>query len=266
MTRIIIATDFSPNALHAAQYAFHLFGNIDVTYVLVHAHFDPGTLDPTMPAYTPQLIETSRNGLRAAAMEFVELNGAASVEHQLLLGPLPEALRTVVEDKGADALVLGSKGRSGSGLFGSNTNDVIRNSVVPVIAVPSGAELNPIARLLFADDQEEIEPRSMALLRLIALRHKSEVLVTHVANADRNERSAEDGYVVILHDIPYRFLEPRANDVVDGLLAVASSQKADMIVVLHRHIGLLGRLLHPSVAKELALDSVLPLLVLEQEG
>lgn len=38
-----------------------------------------------------------------------------------------------------------------------------------------------------------------------------------------------------------------------------------MIAVLHRHKGLLSRLLHTSVAKELALDTEIPLLVLEQE-
>jgi len=272
MARIIIATDFSPDALHAARYAAHLFGNTDVTYVLVHAHFesgtmvfDPGTMVPAMPVYTPELLEAARAGLAASAREFVEVTGAISVEHQLLLGPLPQALLEMAEERGADALVVGTKGRSGKGLFGSNTSDVIRTSTVPVITVPSGAGLTPLHRIILADDREVMEPDKLAMLRLIALRHKAEVLVAHIDNGKSGTDVTRERMAVLLPDVPYSVLEPKGTDVVEGLIQAARENKANMIAVLHRHKGLLSRIMHTSVAKELALDTELPLLVLEQE-
>ena len=44
---------------------------------------------------------------------------------------------------------------------------------------------------------------------------------------------------------------------------IARHQKVDMVAVLHRHIGLIGRLFHPSTAKELSRSIDLPLLVME---
>lgn len=272
MSRIIIATDFSADALHAAHYAAHLFGNTDVTYVLVHAHFDPGTMvfDPgsmeqAMPPYAPVMLDAAREGLAAAAKEFVELTGAASVEHQLLLGPLPQALLGMVEERGANAFVVGTKGRSGKGLFGSNASDVIRTSTVPVITVPGRASLAPINRIILADDCEVMDPNKLSILRLIALRHKAEVLIAHVDTGKTGAEVTRARAAVLLPDVTCSVLEPKGTDVVDGLIEAARENKANMIAVLHRHKGLLGRLLHTSVAKELALDTELPLLVLEQE-
>lgn len=272
MPRILIATDFSADALHAAHYAAHLFGNTDVTYVLVHAHFDPGTMvfDPgtmeqSMPAYTPFLLEAAREGLAAAAKEFVELTGAACVEHQLLLGPLPQALLEMTEGRGADAVVVGTKGRSGKGFFGSNSTDIIRTSQVPVITVPGKASLVPVQRILLADDRAVMEPEKLSMLRLIALRHKAEVLIAHLGDDLSDPVLQRERLAVLLPDVPYSILELKGTDVAEGLIHAARESKANMIAALHRHKGLLGRLLHASVAKELALDTELPLLVLEQE-
>ena len=266
MSRIVVTTDFSPNALHAAQYAAHLFGEDDVTYAVVHAHFDPGMMDPATQAYTPELVATAQEGLRAAAGEFVERTEAVSVEQQFLLGPLPDALDAYVEEKGADAVVMGTKGRSGASFFGSNTSDVIRASSVPVIAVPIQAQFGPIRRILLADDREEMLPASMAMLVRIAKQHKAEVLIAHLLQGGDAQRSKSNRYSKILADIPHSFIEPHAIDVVEGLIHNAHRHKADMIAILHRHIGFLGRLLHPSVAKELAMETDLPLLVLEQDA
>jgi len=265
MSRIIIATDFSPDALHAARYAAHLFGNTDVTYILVHAHFDPGSLVPTIPAYSPELLEAARDGLAASAKEFVEVTGAISVEHQLLLGPLPQALLDLTEERGADAVVVGTKGRSGNGLFGSNTSDIIRTSAVPVITVPARAELAQVRRIILADDREVMDPDKLSMLRLMALRHKAEVLVAHIDSGKPALGTTRERMAVLLPDVPFTVLEPQGTDVVEGLIQAARDNKANMIAVLHRHKGLLSRLLHTSVAKELALDTEIPLLVLEQE-
>ena len=77
-----------------------------------------------------------------------------------------------------------------------------------------------------------------------------------MANAEVYERA--------LKGIPHSFHHAQAEDLIDGLWQLAQHERADMIAVLHRHVGFLGRLLHPSASKVVAERIPLPVLVLQQ--
>jgi len=119
--------------------------------------------------------------------------------------------------------------------------------------------------VLLAADHRPVEPQHFALLRALALKHGAQVLVTHIAmDAPTTERARlKKQYHAALKDIDLDLLEGYGHDVADGLVRTARSKKADMIAILHRQLGFFERLFNPSVAKELALESDLPLLVLQ---
>ena len=270
MLRVLLPTDYSSNAMHAATYAVQLFGKSEATYILMHAQYDSGYVGAMGLSMGPELLKGAEDGLALTAKRFAETTGATSVESHLLFGLLDVVVDEFVRRpaEGADVVVMGKRGETGSALFGSNTTNVIRSSSVPVVAVPDMARLRPLDRILLAADQDEMLPEDFALLRTIALRHKAEVLVTHVemdVPADTAHRS-EGLYELALRDVPLTFLEGYGHDVADGLERTAKKRKADMIAILHRHLGFFDRLFHPSVAKELALGSDLPLLVLQQKA
>lgn len=266
MTRILIPTDFSANAMHAATYATQLFGIEGTTYVLVHAHFDAGVGGPMAPAYIPEMIKASEDGLALVTKQFTQRTGARSVEQHLLYGALAPALSDYLKEKSADLVVMGKQSGTGSALFGSNTTDVIKSSRVPVLAVPEKARLHPLKRILLADDHDEILPEHLDMLRTIALRHKAEVVVAHMpVRVTEGEDHWSNGlYANVLKGIPHSFIEGFGRDVVSGLERTAQRRSADMIAVLHRHTPLLDRLFHTSTAKALALEADVPVLVLEQ--
>ncbi|MBK9193647.1 MAG: universal stress protein [Flavobacteriales bacterium] len=268
MTRILIPTDFSANAMHAATYATQLFGIEDATYVLVHSHFDPGVGSPLAPFQLPELIKAAEEGLATVAKQFVQRTGARSVEQHVLYGALAPALNEFMKEKKTDLVVMGKRGSTGSALFGSNTTDVLKTSSVPVLAVPEKALLRPLKRILLADDHDEVLPESLDMLRSIAMRQKAEIIVSHmpVGITEGEDHWSNGLYAIALKGIPHSFIEGYGHDVVDGIERTAHKRGADMVAVLHRHRGLLDRILHTSTAKELALELDMPLLVLEQKA
>lgn len=200
------------------------------------------------------------------AKQFKQRTGARAVEQQLLFGSLAPALSEYLEEKSADLVIMAKQSGTGSALFGSNTTDVIKTSRVPVLAVPEKARLHPVKRILLADDHDEVLPESLSMLRTIALRQRSEVVVAHmpVRITEGEDHWGNGLYANILKGIPHRFIEGYGRDVVDGLERTAHRRSADMIAVLHRHKGLLDGLFHASTAKALALEADIPVLALQQ--
>ncbi|MFZ1689296.1 MAG: universal stress protein [Flavobacteriales bacterium] len=267
MTRIIIPTDFSANAMHAATYAAQLFGTEDATtYVLVHAQFDPGEGGALAPDQIHEASIAAQDGLTLVTKQFQQRTGARSVEEQLLHGALAPALSEFLEENRADLVVMGKRNGTGSALFGSNTTDVIKNSRVPVLAVPEKAPLQPVKHILLADDNDPIDLKNLDMLRRIALQQKADVTVTHIpVSVIEGEEYWNHGlYGTILKGIRHKFVEGFDEDVVEGLERNANRYGSDMIAVIHRHTSLLGRLFHASTAKALALEADQPVLVLQQ--
>ena len=113
-------------------------------------------------------------------------------------------------------------------------------------------------------------PEALALandmLRRIAQLSAAEVLVGHVEMPVNEGTSLESEgvYGPALAGVAHSYHHARGADVVDGLDRLARRKHVDLIAVLHRHIGLLAGMFHPSTAQELAQRIELPLLVLEQ--
>ncbi|MFT3884685.1 MAG: universal stress protein [Flavobacteriales bacterium] len=266
MMRILLLTDFSDSAMHAALYASRVFGRDDVSYVFVHAHFETGYADPMVQAYVPELLETTRIALEDTLTAFRERTGIQGASQELLLGPLPVALDAFAFEHGGDLVVMGQRGKHQNPLFGTNTTAMIKNSPIPVLAVPENAAIRPLQRVLLADDHDVVAPKDLAVLRSIALHTAAEVVVAHVpvSMQEGADHWSNGIYGTGLSGVPLRFIEAHGRDIADALLRSTQKERADMIAVIHRHTGFLGRLFHASMAKELALDGHHPLLVLEQ--
>jgi len=266
--RILIPTDFSNNALHAATYAVQLFGRSDATYILMHAQHDAGYAGAMGYSMGPELLNASQEGLDLAAKRFVESTGATSVETVLAFGLLSSVVNDFVKEHDVDAVVMGKRGETGSSFFGSNTTAVLSDCLVPVVAVPDQARIRAVHRVLLAADHRAVKPEHFMLLRTLALKHGAQVLVTHIAMEDAmtGPPGVKEQYRAALKDVDLDHVVGYGHDVADGLERTARSKKADMIAILHRQVGLFARLFNPSVAKELALETDLPLLVLMDRG
>lgn len=262
MSNIVLATDFSDNSLHAAAYAVGLLGATGHRYTILHTY---SVAYPTVPLMMPELRRAAEERSGEFTDRFIRRTGAEGVEQEVHFGSLPAVVNDLAQEKGAQLVVVGNSGKTGSTPFGSTALAIIKSSRIPVLAVPVQASLKRAERILLADDHGELLPHHLEILRSIATINRSEVLVVHegvpIDGSERAWRSGTYGYS--LRDIGHSFHEVRGNDVVDGLERLARAKHVDIVAVVHRHIGAISRLFHPSTAKELARHAERPLLVLQ---
>ncbi len=134
---ILVATDFSAHAEHAADVAIMLADRFKAKVTLVHAYSVPVTAYSEGIAWPIEDFEReARRALDAAASKLKER--FPRLETQLRLGPAGEQIVTAVEELGADLVVMGTHGRRGlsRAILGSVAERVVRTAAVPVMTVP----------------------------------------------------------------------------------------------------------------------------------
>ena len=267
MAHILLPTDFGHHALNACAYALDLYGSEGHVYTLAHTYVDP------LPGYA-QVVEmssayytTSVEDLAHFAERFRGLPGGADAQVYTVVeyGPMTAALQVLCERKQVDVIVMGTQGVSGLHLFGSNAAAMAKASPVPVLIVPKDAQFTGLRHILLADDLRSAEPTAMAFLVELARRTGAQFTLAHVARTD-DERPDPWSLAEmddLLGEVPYTYTEVRDDDVAQAVSTLAERQQMDLVAVLHRHTGFLDGLFHASVAKQLALHSRIPLLVLE---
>jgi len=139
--RLVCPVDFSASSVAAARYALALAGERGATLTLLHVVEWPVENEHAtrlagfdVPEYRRYLERDALDRLRCLAGE---ADTAHDVETRIAGGrPWREILR-VVEDRSADLVVMGVRGRSALDLvlFGSTTHHVVRGAGCPVLVV-----------------------------------------------------------------------------------------------------------------------------------
>lgn len=263
MARILLLTDFSDDSFHAACYAARILGTEGNTFRVVHAWSDEGMIGTLMPAYG-DLVQVWQEDLDGFVSRIQ--HAGINVEGQALLyGTLSTVMDEVVEQESIDLVVM-ARHRSGNPLlFGNSTLEVVRRGHAPVLIVPGSIALQPPARIALADDHQPVSVAELDILRLIARRNRSGIIVLHVQEGQEEAiPSTHTDHDRGLVGVPRTYRTLIGKDIAQSLMSFLSTDGADMLVVAHRHLGLLRRLFEPSVTIALARRSELPLLVLPQ--
>lgn len=269
MLHVILPTDFSDNSLHAGRYAARLLGVDEVSWTVVHMYLDA---DPTVTSWAgmaEELYKAAMQGMQdwESRLRADEVFKGAKLHCEVQYGPLTGVLNDLSAERGVDLVVMGTLGRTGSGILGSNAAAVVKHSRTPVLVVPAKARPGATRRILFADDQRGVGEADARMLLHIAKRTGAEVVLAHVL---RHADELPDPRLVakfgeLFRAMPHRFASAEGKDIAGVIDLLAGKEQADMIAVMHRHAGFFEGLFRTSTAKRLALHTDVPLLVL-QEG
>ncbi|HEX2164365.1 MAG TPA: universal stress protein [Thermoanaerobaculia bacterium] len=138
LARIVAATDFSPTAEAALDWALDLAGRHGARLTLLHAL----TLPAPLPDYVPpggdfgdELQGVARRKLEETAARLGERGVEVAVE--LSLGVPSQTIVAFAQDSGADLVVVGTRGLTGIGhlLLGSTAERVVQRARCPVLTV-----------------------------------------------------------------------------------------------------------------------------------
>ncbi len=139
MERIVVGIDGSENSRRALDWALDEARRRQAELDVVHVWF---RYPPTMP-YVPPSVDDSQT-LEAAAVALLDRVVDEADQHDLPTPIVPilvdgSAAHMLVETaKGADLLVVGSRGRGGFAglLLGSVSQQVVQHAPCPVVVVP----------------------------------------------------------------------------------------------------------------------------------
>ncbi len=138
MERIICGIDGSETAHNALRWAVEEARLRGATLEVVHAWQVPYVGGyPYVPAFDPGDFEETARATVAAALEDIDVSGLAHPVEQLV--PMDGAAQAILAAaKGADLVVLGSRGRGGFKglLLGSVNQQVTQHAECPVVIVP----------------------------------------------------------------------------------------------------------------------------------
>lgn len=168
-----------------------------------------------------------------------------------------------------DLIIMPTKGAKGiDRLWGSKTEAVVRDAIVPVIVLPYGASLEKIKRIILAVDYSEdsCHHRLSPLLHL-ADHMKTEIEVLTInqqeSQLSRQEKILRKQLKYRLQDLPHRFSHHFESEIGDGIINYAVKHEASLIAIMPRDYHFLESLFRESVSRKMIFESPLPLLILK---
>jgi nucleotide-binding universal stress UspA family protein len=156
-TKILCATDFSPESRQALRVATRLAKESRADLVIAHAWYVPPSAyegEYVFPAPVIQDMVAEEQKSIDAAVEEATSAGAPFVAGKLVSGAPWAEIVGLLEHEAFDLCVIGTRGRTGISRFllGSVAEKVVRHAPCSVLAVHAGRTATPFAHALVPTD------------------------------------------------------------------------------------------------------------------
>lgn len=278
MKKLLLLTDFTANAAHAAGSARQLGAQLKTDLLLYHSiQYVP--IVPDLPG-SNMITETNESLFKDSRLQLGQAAEALSLipvpaeryQPQITCetgeGSLVANVRELTGNPAIRLVVMG--GRSGGALDhllgGSETTAVINASQKPVLVIPVLAELSLVKKIVFASDFQEADNRALDVLTELAQTIGIHLEVVHII---------KPGSVVtdIENEIAFRKrlnqLDPTAvsyqqitGDDISHLLETHCQQNGPALLAMtHQRHGLLSALFGRSESKKMLQQADLAVLI-----
>ena len=175
MKKILVPTDFSPNANKALDFAVQIARQAKAEIYLIHAGdlIDTNFKDnQTMYKEHNQTISDKANENLSLLKKSIEDTENLSVHIKLYKGTVTDAILQASEEHHADLIIMGTLGEAGlkEKIFGSITAGIIGKTNIPLMAVPLLSEWGtPKKILMMVNNSEEQPDMAMSVFELAEL-------------------------------------------------------------------------------------------------
>lgn len=268
MNKILVATDYSPAAQNAINYAAHLAQHQNAALELLHAYIIPfAYTDSPVPLLNIDEIqkiaedsmETTLTRLRS---EFPQLE----ISSRILPGDLIDCLSEITENDPPKLIILGKSGSGNSNFFwGSMAVSALRHLKTPVLAVPAATAWKEVKKIAFAADYHQFNEQTP--IREILNWTKNMQAALEVLHVDKPGAETEvpellkqelSAATPVYHSI----LSDNLEDIIADFV---TENRVDWLVVIPKKYGFFENIFHKSRTKGLTQASNVPVLALHQE-
>ncbi|WDF55759.1 universal stress protein [Mucilaginibacter sp. KACC 22063] len=283
MRTVLMLTDFSENANHAAKAASVIVPKLKADILLYHTYYNHPIV--TSFAGGPWVVEdfnlreqeaTARLDHLAIQLKYI-LNGIPNIGfepkilYQCGAGSLGKNIVAIIQENHVGLVVIGSGSSTSINqlIFGSNTKSVIGQVGCPVLIIPPGADIGTLKKMTYATGFELADIN--AINYLIGFCKKTGLLleIVHVSEPDERDDPVKEAailnYVHAVETTRVTFFDVKGKGVIGRLQRRCKDDGPAMLAITHRSAGLLSGLFNRSVT-EAALDHpTMPLLVIPSD-
>jgi nucleotide-binding universal stress UspA family protein len=188
------------------------------------------------------------------------------------LGEVSEEITKLTDTLSPFAIVMGTRGTTGTGRFfmGSNTISVISAVGVPVFIVPPGVRFKQFKKVGLATDlREVVDNTPVGKIREIVQFFNAEL---HVLNVDYHRKHFTpstpeetmniDNLLVGLNPL-YDFIENK--DIDQGLNDFAEKNDLDLLITLPKKHSMLERFFEKSITRQLIHETHIPIMCIHRK-
>lgn len=270
MQKILIPTDFSENARHAAHYIFTLNEGLDVSYTLLNTYDIPRSGAGTFVSIEDILRREAENLLKEELQKLEEAFPAlkGKIDAMTRMGAPGGVIRDLTTEGAYQMVVMGTKGADGlkRALIGSVASKVMTNTPCPVMAIPQDAELKAPKTVVFAVDDEGMAKQNYpSQLAEFALRYDSEILIVNVVKKGQQRYTGgqENGQqpLEVFSGVKHSFHVVEAEEVNEGIHQFVLKNEADMLAMVTRRNDFIGLLFGLSNTNNMIQDATVPMMV-----
>jgi nucleotide-binding universal stress UspA family protein len=270
MKRILVPTDFSDDARNAAHYAAKLAEKMQASITLLHAYMLPTPVSE-VPYVMINAEEMQKENEEIAKAEADKLKAIYKVEIQYLvrLGFPSDEIEAIIEDGGAELVVMGMKGKGAlEKIVGSTTISTLKKIRTPLLIVPEKASFRELKQITYATDYSyDLNPRIYEPLVEFLKLFNGQLNILHVqksAEEGRQQELAEQKkFEPIFNLIPPQYHVVTDAHVKHGIQAYLQDHPTDLLVMVTHERGFWERMFGKSHTKEMVYNTHIPLLVLK---
>lgn len=278
---ILLPTDFSKYAWNALNYAIELFKDDDCEFFILNTFRVNGYVLESMMVPEPgeHLYEIakkqSNEGLEKVFQQIIATKGQKPNHKFTLISKfnfLVEAMKHLVDKKGIDLIVMGTKGATDATatVYGSNTIDAMEQiRSCPVLAIPATTAIKKPQEIVFPNDYKiDVTEKELSPLIEIATKTKASIKVLHVVDGEEKLSNSQKENKQLLETyfkgLDYSFHTLDNADTNSGINCFVESRDSDLITFINKKHSFFGSILSRPLVKSLGLYSKVPVLAMHK--
>jgi len=279
MKNILLPTDFSENSWNAIKYALDLYKQTTCNFYLLHVTMISNYTGSEFPMLTATDV-VEKTHLKYAKTELQNLLKRIkklpdnAIHHFYTISVYNyfiDAIKTQIEEKKIDLIIMGTKGASGltEVIIGSNTGDLITKIKHPVLIVPEKAIFKVPKEIAFPTDYNIFyQPKILNSITETAQLYDSFIRVLHIVNKNEtltNDQLENKEFLNnFFMDEKHSFHKITNKKIDAGVQCFVESRDIDLIIMVAKSLNLFQRILFKPTVEEISYHTEIPFLVLHE--
>lgn len=270
MKTLLVATDFSPAALNASNYAADMAMAINASIHLLHVYSIPVSYSEIpLPINEADIKKNAENKINEIKNQlYRKTEGKINIETEVVMGSFFYSLQESCDRIQPYLVVLGSQGTTSAErlLFGGHTVYAMKHLMWPIITVPLKARFTAIQKVgLACDFDNVIDTTPIDEIKILVNDFNAEL---HVLNTSKKkefkpEAVFESGMLEeMLSPLKHNYHFLTNDDIDEGILEFVETNNIDLLMVLPKRHNLFDAMIHSSHTKRLVLHSHVPVMAL----